>query len=57
MRIKTPKPDNENLGMWNVWVTEGPTKDERNARLLMAPEHLQEDIKKHVITVFKLRTR
>lgn len=55
MRVKTPKPDNENLGQWNVFVCEGRTKDDRKARLLMAPERLQDNIKKHVITVFKLR--
>lgn len=55
MRIPTPKPTNNNLGMWNVFVCEGKTKDDRKARLLMSPERLQDDIKKHVITVFKLR--
>ena len=57
MRINTQKPSNENLGEWNVFVCEGKTKDDRKARLLMAPERLQDDIKNHVITVFKLRSK
>lgn len=57
MRISTSKLNNDNLGEWNVFCCEGKTRDERKARLLMAPEYLQDDIKKHVLTVFKLRTK
>lgn len=55
MRAPTRKPNNDNLGMFNVWVTEGKDKNERKARLLESPSHLQDDIRKHVISVFKMR--
>ena len=55
MRAPTRKPNNDNLGMFNVWVTEGKDKNERKARLLESSSHLQDDIRKHVISVFKMR--
>ena len=57
MRTPTPKPDTDNLGEWNVFVCEGKTKDDRNARLLQAPKALHQIIKNHVTLVFKLRKR
>ena len=57
MRISTTKPDNESLGMWNCYVAEGKDKNDRNARLSAAPEHLRDDIKIHVETVFELRSK
>ena len=53
--MNTPKPSSQNLGEWNVYVTEGKTKDDRKARLLQAPEKHQSNIKSHVELVFKLR--
>ena len=53
--MKTPKPTNENLGEWNVFVCEGKTREERKARLMLAPERHRYAIRTHVETVFKLR--
>ena len=55
MRIPTPKPNNESLGMWNVYVAEGSTKADRNARLSQAPKALHQIIKNHVTLVFRMR--
>ena len=55
IKVSTPKPESDNLGMWNVYVCEGKTKDDRNARLSQAPENLRPDIIKHVTLVFKMR--
>lgn len=55
MKKATPMPDDESLGKWDVYVAEGKTKEDRNARLLQAPEKLRPDIIAHVTLVFKLK--
>lgn len=48
---------NNSPGQWNAYVEGGKTKLERNIRLAEVPDELREDVKNHVITVFKLRRR
>jgi len=43
--------------VWQAYVEAGATKDERNARLAEAPEHLRQRVMKHVITAFVHRRR
>lgn len=49
--------DSAALGEWNALVVKGETKEIRRERLSNAPVHLQEQIKLHVITVFKLKSK
>jgi len=57
VRVKTLKPDDNSLGRWNVYVSEGKDKAERNERLSEAPEALRTIIKNHVILCFKMRSK
>jgi len=54
-RIIDVEPDRESLGMWSAYVEKGQTKEERNLRLNAVPERMKEQVKNHVVTVFKLR--
>ena len=47
--------DNASLGEWNSFVAAGETKEIRRARLFQAPQHLQNQIRIHCETVFRLR--
>lgn len=47
-----PKPSDP-AGVWNAYVEAGTDKDDRNARLAEAPEHLRRAIRQHVNTAWQ----
>lgn len=49
------KPETPSLGLWNGYVMQGSDKADRQARLAECPAHLQDDVRRHVTTVFELR--
>jgi hypothetical protein len=52
--VASPASD-RSLGQWNGYVEQGATLTERRARLAEVPEHLQGQVKDHLVTVFALK--
>ena len=43
------------LGQWQAYVERGESKEERKSRLLECPISMQDDVRRHVETVFAIR--
>ncbi len=53
--MASKKPDNNCMGEWNAYVAAGETREIRQHRLSETPENIRSDVKRHVITVFRMK--